>query len=47
MVVEINEEVSEAEEIYPIDPRPVTVEVKLLSWTPPPGPKAVEKEEKL
>ena len=34
----------EAEEIYPADPRPSTVEV-ILDNAIPPGPKAVEKEE--
>ncbi len=46
-VVEMKEEVREAEEIYPAEPNPVTVDVKLAIDKPPPGPNAVEKEEKL
>ncbi len=37
----------DAVEIYPMDPRPVTVEANWVVLIPPPGPKAVENEEKL
>ncbi len=37
----------EAVEIYPMEPRPVTVEANWVVLIPPPGPKAVENEEKL
>jgi phage host-nuclease inhibitor protein Gam len=30
LVVEMNEEVKEAEEIYPIDPRPFTEEIRVV-----------------
>ena len=46
MVVEIKEDVKEAVDKYPADPRPVTVDVRFAVLIPPPGPNAVEKEEK-
>ncbi len=44
--MDVIEDAREAEEMYPADPSPVTVEVifaKLI--VPPPGPKALEKDE--
>ncbi len=40
----MRDDVNDKEEIYPADPRPLTVEVRVSIFVPP-GPKAVEKEE--